>query len=1014
MIEPARLAVSPQPERRAHWLGDPQILEGRERVARTRAMATGEHAYGEFGRTDDFVAEHGLPEVPGYELFARLGRGGMGIVYLARQVSLKRLVALKMIQNANPTSLARFRIEAEAVARLTHPNIVQIHQVGEHEGRPFLSLEYVEGETLEDRLAQGPMPDQAAAELVETLARAMHHAHERGILHRDLKPANVLLGQNRAESNRTDGTDKSHRSHPSLPSDSMVPKITDFGLAKILDVSTGPTRADVVVGTPSYMSPEQACSSGTTIGVTADVYSLGAILYECLTGRAPFVGKTLLQTLEQVRSQDAVPPRRLRANVSRDLETICLKCLEKAPEKRYASSKELADDLRSFLDNQPIRARPAPTWKRVTRAIRRRPVFFARSVGIAALVCLLITAWWLLQVSGQLLAQRNSERHRKFIQLRNEALSLGLLTSAQGALFTRDEAAARWDSAEKAAQQALTLAEPRVHTSGVALHPAFAAARKEAVVEDCYTLILLLATGMARRTVEGSRDREPANGTTAVTSVRPESATARLQKALRLLDRASQLGIETRAYHLRRADILRQLGRQGDADEHLERAQAVQAKGMLDHFLEGEERCRQGAWAQASHSFKQALAKEPSHFWAQFFQAICQLKLQHWEEARAGLTSCLAQQPDFVWAYLFRSFANEELHALSEADCDFTRALQLNPSVDAKYVLFLMRGVRHFSNKALDQAAADFRAAIKLKPEQYNAYLNLAHVFTAQKMFEQAERQFDEAMRQQAPTEVVVAYHVERGRQLAADGRYDEAVRAADAALAVDRDRPEPYDVRGLALLRLERFSEAERSFDQYLRRGGRPVADIFRARGHARMKLGRFPDAVEDYSRVLERSPDAEIYQHRGWAHFFADAWKLALRDFESAIELAPLLSDAYTGRGLALVMLGRYREAVQDADVALRLQPGGPAMMLNIACIFSQAIARVSDDAEINNKRELVDRYRKRAIEAIRKTLGMLPVDARRSFWEDKILPDAALGPIRKDGLSEVQQEFFPTLGS
>jgi serine/threonine protein kinase/tetratricopeptide (TPR) repeat protein len=967
--------------------------EGWDRAPRTLAIGTAVHAYSDLGVSDDFVLGGGLPDVPGYEVLAELGRGGMGVVYKARQLALKRLVALKMIRNASPNSIARFEIEAEAVARLTHPNIVQIHQVGVFDGQPFLSLEYVDGPSLEEKLACGMLDEQQAAQLIETLARAMHHAHERGILHRDLKPANILLVTCGVVSGELSG-ETNHQ-----------PKITDFGLAKFLDVSAGPTRADGVIGTPSYMAPEQAAGNSKAIGVTADVYSLGAILYEVLTGRAPFVGGSLLQTLEQVRSLDAIPPRRFHRGLSPELETICLKCLEKDPDRRYPSAAALADDLRNHLDGKPITARPSPNWRQLTRTIRNRPVLVARSAGVAALTFLLGCLLWYLQVAGQLQAHRATQREQQFVRLRNEAFFHGILTAEQGALFTGSDAATGWETAETAAREALSLAGLPINKDAIEDHTSFPVGNNYAIKEDCYALMLVLANAQLRQ-VGGREAVLPRM----LAGSHPELEVAkRYRFALQLLDRANELGIETRTYHLRRAELLEYLEREAEASEHRNRAAVLKPRGALDHFLLGEERFRSGGWVDAMRSFNQALTLRPSHFWSQFFLAVCQLRLQRWEAARAGLTSCLAQQPDFVWANLFRSLANEQLHARSEAEADFARALHLHPGENARYVLHLTRGVLHYRQKELDQAAADFRVAIELRPQQYNARLNLAHVYMSQKEFDEAEMQFSHAMRLGPPSGVVVAYHVERGRKLYGAGKDEQAIEAAQTALTIDSVRPEPHEVSALALLRLGRFAQAERSFDLYLQHGGNPLPDVFRARGLARMKQGRYPEAVEDYTRVLQRCPDTEIYQHRGWAHFFADAWKLALRDFSTAIEMAPGQGDARVGRGLALVMLGRYREAVDEADSGLRSGPVGASMMLNIACILAQAAARAEADVTQSERQALAARYRNRAIETVRRTLRMLPADQRRTFWEQNIVPDAALAPIRSEELAALQREFF-----
>jgi WD40 repeat protein/serine/threonine protein kinase len=291
--------------------------------------------------------------VPGYEILGELGRGGMGVVYKARQVKLNRPVALKMIlagSYAAPAQRDRFLAEARAVARLHHPNIVQIYEIGEHDGRPYFSLEFVEGGSLDRKLAGTPQPPREAANLVAILARAMQAAHETGIVHRDLKPANVLM--------TAQGT----------------PKITDFGLAKDLEEQSGQTQTGAIMGTPSYMAPEQASGRVREIGPHSDVYALGVILYEMLTGRPPFKGTSVLDTLGLVRSVEAVPPSRLQPKIPRDLEIICLKCLEKEPRKRYGGASHLAEELDRFLRGEPIQARPVGSAERLWRWCRRHPL----------------------------------------------------------------------------------------------------------------------------------------------------------------------------------------------------------------------------------------------------------------------------------------------------------------------------------------------------------------------------------------------------------------------------------------------------------------------------------------------------------------------------------------------------------------------------------------------------------------------------------------------------------------
>jgi tRNA A-37 threonylcarbamoyl transferase component Bud32 len=275
-----------------------------------------------------------LPQVPGYEVIAPLGQGGMGVVYKARDVQLNRFVALKMIRHdrdlgLDSTRKEYFLAEARAVAQFQHPNLVQIYEIGELDGQPYFSLEFLDGGNLSQKLGGTPQPADEAAELVETLARAVDYAHQKGIIHRDLKPANILL--------TSDGT----------------PKVADFGLAKQMDQQAGPDEEGGILGTPSYMAPEQARGDSSQVGPLSDIYSLGAILYEMLTGRPPFKAADKWRTIQQVRHQELVPPRLLVPQVPHDLQLICVRCLDKDPARRFATARDLADELRRFWTAGP-------------------------------------------------------------------------------------------------------------------------------------------------------------------------------------------------------------------------------------------------------------------------------------------------------------------------------------------------------------------------------------------------------------------------------------------------------------------------------------------------------------------------------------------------------------------------------------------------------------------------------------------------------------------------------------
>jgi len=355
---------------------------------------------------------------PGYEILGELGRGGMGVVYKARQVKANRVVALKMMRSgghASPAERQRFQTEAEAVATLDHPNVVTVYDVGEFAGLPYFAMEYCPGGSLAAVLKDHPLPARQAAEIVRQVALGVAHAHALGVLHRDLKPANVLLlAPGRGADRSSHGSAaEGHPTDPATPA--LVPKITDFGLAKRVEADSGQTGTEAVLGTPSYMSPEQAAGDTKHATAAVDVYALGAILYDCLTGRAPFKGATVLETLDQVRHQEPVPPRQLNPHVPRDLDTICLKCLQKDPARRYASALEVAEECARFLDGRPILARPVGAVEKAIRWCRRKPVVAALA-GVTVLLSVGFVAS--LVVSTVLLSRKQAD-----IEARNADLA---------------------------------------------------------------------------------------------------------------------------------------------------------------------------------------------------------------------------------------------------------------------------------------------------------------------------------------------------------------------------------------------------------------------------------------------------------------------------------------------------------------------------------------------------------------------------------------------------------------
>jgi serine/threonine protein kinase/tetratricopeptide (TPR) repeat protein len=1052
------------------------------------------------------------PEVPGYEVLKELGRGGMGVVYQARQVALNRLVALKMIppgSAAEPAQVRRLRREAEAVARLGHPNILQVHEVGEVQGRPFLALEFVEGGSLDRRLQDGPLPPAAAAQLAETLARAVEAAHQRGILHRDLKPANVLL----APSERPEAVALDPAEAPRYE-----PKVADFGLAKRLD-EEGHTHTGAILGTPSYMAPEQACGLTRDLTPAADVYALGCILYEMLTGRPPFRGPTSLDTLDQVRSQEPVPPRRLQPQVPRGLETICLKCLQKPPGQRYASAGALADDLRRFRTGEPIRARPAPAWERLLLWARRRPyaaalwgVVAAALVGAAGAL-----AGHYADLQAQLTLARGDERREQ--QARQAAEEQARLVTRRAEIaqaLEQGRSAVKgedWEAADRHAAAALAgarddpaLADLRAAAEElrheVAAYRQARADRREFLrLLDEALFHATLLTGLdtaANREITGDTARrglalfgvgpEAESGQPGRPSLRryftdaeqkeiiegcyqlllvwAEAAAApqpgsdpraQAAEALALLDRAARFRLPTQAYHRRRARYLAQAGDESGAAAERARAEALAPAGALDQFLMGEDRYQQGRVAEAAGDFQRALQREPDHFWARYFLAVCYLKQPHPqpELARDNLTATLARRPDFAWGYLLRGFAHVKLGEFPAADADFRQVAACRPDKIARYGLLLNRGYLrlrqaqaaeaaaavlemgtllpavsvstgsalaawHQRQEYLTAAAADFRQAIDLRPKEYQGYVNLAQVYRQQQQAGEALAQLDRAV---ALVPGLAAPYRERA-QVQAE-RQDLAAALADLDRAVALEPAgSPYRAADLVqkarlLRRAGRCEEAASACAAALHvRPG--YAEALLLRGEALLHLGRSPEALrclDEYGGAGKAT--AEFYRLRGRARAKTADHAGAAEDYGRALTLAPDAPTHVTRGWIYLLALHAPEPALADFEEALRIDPAngdahagrGNALVELGRVAEGVAAAEQAIHGGTPSPRLLCNaarafalalrraprrQYQERVYELLRQALEATSAPERQAFWRTAVRPDPAFGPL------------------
>jgi serine/threonine protein kinase/predicted Zn-dependent protease len=902
-------------------------------------------------------------EPPDYEILGELGRGGMGIVHKARHRGLNRLVALKMIRGAyaDEIQIARFKIEAEAVAALRHPNILQIYDIGEFNGSPYVALELLEGGSLSEKLFGTTLSPKQAAEWMVPLVMAMDAAHKAGIVHRDLKSANILF--------TADGT----------------PKITDFGLAKRLESDDGQTHTGQVMGTPSYMAPEQARGETKSAGPPADIYALGAILYEMLAGRPPFKGSSAIETVKQVIEQDPVSPSRVQFRVPRDLETICMKCLQKEPRKRYATAKDMADDLNRYLSGEPIRARRTPLIERAVKWAKRHPTKATLSaISLAALLGLIGgSAWYLdrtrtleraaaheeadalkksaddLFSAQEARSKHDLDRSRRILETRKALLesenkrglasiyaqTTKLLEDVQKEIDTidarkaeelaRDEVQKRYrlfldhrkqarfrstrftglllpvspDLTVKAAEDALGVFARRDANDDWTLNElpaALSSAHRSNVAEGCYELLLILAEAVA--------EQEP----------------RQFDRALKILDSADRLRPDhSRAYYLRRAAFLAgKHDRTGEARE-LALAERVQTESGFDYFLSGLEEYKQERYPEAIQDFEIAVRKYADSFWAKCLSAICYIQTKRFDAAKTRLDDCIQNDPDFACFYLLRGFASGQRGAIAvrlfnesplaratlketidfefgEAEADLQQALELlkrTPDDELQYALLVNRGLIRFQQDRLDQSEADFTAAIRLKKDRYIAYAELAHVYQKRGKSAEAIEQFARAIDVKPDVSALYRGRAELEQALGEKDPADRARAIADLKTAILHERPD-NPVLAQDHTNLGKLLYADERFDDVL--------------GECKLAI----KAMSDY-------PDAHVLKIQALLKLrrFDEAMSSCDAALEKTGSKLPVL---YELRGLAQVAHNDYAGAIRDYSRALEMRPRDASLLV------------------------------------------------------------------------------------
>jgi tetratricopeptide (TPR) repeat protein len=814
-----------------------------------------------------------LPRIPGYAVEGVIGRGGMGIVYKARDLRLNRLVALKMLlagAYAGSEELGRFLREAEALAGLRHTNIVQVHGAADLDGRPYFTMEYVEGGSLAQQIDGTPQPTRQAATLLATLAEAVQAAHQGGIVHRDLKPANILL--------TLDGT----------------PKIADFGLARHFDGGPALTLSGARVGTPSYMAPEQASGKAHTIGPAADIYALGALLYEMLTGRPPFRGETAADTERQVLAEEPVPPARLNAKVPRDLETICLRCLHKSPQRRYTTAAALAEDLQRFQRGQPIAARPAGLLERTGKWVRRHPT------PSAMLLASLMVALALVGVSWWFVAQQAHQRDAVEADL-HELASL--------------QDSARWVDA----RAALERAEAWLGGGG----PDDLRRRLDQARRDLDLVMRLDAIRLKRVTrgqltfykVQANQQYADAFQQEGLGKIHdsPASVAARVQASA--ARGALVAALDDWAICLTdkdQRDWLLEVARQADPDPAgwrdrifkpttwddpaalADLAQKVPVEGLsVSLLLSLGERLR-AAGQDAAPLLKRVQKKHPADFWANLILGNALLQKDP-REASGYYRAALASRPREAVGYCAVGDALRLQKELGDAADYYKMALQLDPNYARTYNNL---GLVLQNQGRLDEAIDYHRKALQLDPDYAWAHYELARALRARGRLDEAYEQCQQALRLDPKNAEIRKCLTSI---LLRQGRGQEALDDWRKALAANPPEPEAWFGYAELCLFLGHEEEYRRARLALLDRfGATDSASIAEPVGRACLLLPGTEDELRKAAALTDRAVAAKESTPRWIFRYFLFAKGLA------EYRLGHLASAAALMRGEASTVMG------------------------------------------------------------------------------------------------------------
>lgn len=917
-----------------------------------------------------------------YELKRELARGGLGRVWLAHDRHIAREVAIKeIITTHQPSAIERFFREAQITGQLEHPGIVPVYDlIQKPGGKPFYAMKLLRGRTLEEEIADyhalPPRDGQRPTRLHRLLmvfvgvCQAIAYAHSRGVLHRDLKPSNVMVG------------------------DYGEAILVDWGLAVVLprllepeerqtntplvpgsgSGNTASTLDGTVMGTPRYMSPEQAAGLVSDLDERCDIYSLGVILYEILTGQPAITGDTLAEALSNVKEGRIRPPRQLSRQIPAALSAVCVKATSLEPALRYDSAQELAEEIQRWQAGDRVEAYPESLLERTARWVQRHPTLcFSTAVAIVLMVT--VTTVW---------RQREAER-----QQRLQAQAWTLLLAGQSSFSNDDFATAKIKLASAAELLASEPAYPllaslRRDVQGLLdrTNQKLADEQKRAEVAKRYGRFLKLRdealfhgtffTGLDTRenveqttracrealalfppkSAESADDQRPDAPLLSTDQQRelelgrrellivlaealaqpmpdesPAQRQTRAREAIALLDEVAKLGPTFHAYHLRRGKYLAQSGQSDLAAEHRRLAEQLPPKTPLDYFTLGEEAYFAEEYAQALTAFDEVLDREPKHFWAQYFLGLSYFKLGRYAEAEACFSGCITRQQEFLWSYLLRGVTNSHQGDHESAESDYAHVLREDPTA---YGAFVNRGSARLEQGRFEEAIDDFRAAIALRPQQYQGHLNLAEALRASGDLKaaRAEAELAMALSPFLPQPLWV-----RAKIAAEGGDQDQAAKDYEAALA--RSRPQSREAaislgelgqirnsQGQAAAALQHFRQAIQHHPE--------MSDLHRLEAETLLQLGRHEEAAHAYDRFLATvapspaspsvSPSADKTMENSVATHTNPPPSGTAGPAPSR-NLAQAEADARRGRGIAREVAGDVRGAMEDYSRSLAL---------------------------------------------------------------------------------------------